>query len=167
MKSILEFLGIRKKPNGFQKFDYTCEIIEAISNSNLTDEEKRNALNGVESLCWRNPHKFFSKENYEYILKKLNKVKPIENKDSKETKILSDVINEIKDNAKEDDVICVYFIKDNRCNFVSCCYKDTLENDTEKYKNCKVKHYDKLKIETHTELYIVTYTHCIEIEKEF
>lgn len=167
MKSILEFLGIRKKPNGFQKFDYTCEVIEAISNSNLTDEEKRNALNGVESLCWRNPYKFFSKDNYEYILKKLNKVKPIENKDSKETKILSDVINEIKDNAKEDDVICVYFIKDNRCNFVSCCYKDILENDTEKYKNCKVKHYDKLKIETHTELYIVTHTYYIEIEKEF
>lgn len=54
------------------KFDYTCEILQAIAESDLSESDKNEMIQKIERACYSNPHKFFSKENYEYIKRKLD-----------------------------------------------------------------------------------------------
>lgn len=57
------------------KFDYTCEIFQAIEDSDLSESDKCEMIEKIEKLCLSNPHKYFSKENYEYIKGKLDSVR--------------------------------------------------------------------------------------------
>lgn len=76
-KIIKEFL-FPKKYNGFEiaemgkhiKFDYFCETLDLISNSNkLTSDEKHKM---IEKIAYSyNQNKFISKNNFEYLKKRL------------------------------------------------------------------------------------------------
>lgn len=54
------------------KFDYTCEILQAIAESDLSENDKNEMIEKIERACCSNPPKFFSKANYEYIKRKLD-----------------------------------------------------------------------------------------------
>ncbi len=54
------------------KFDYTCEILQAIADSDLSETDKNEMIKKIERACCTYPYKFFSKENYEYIKRKLD-----------------------------------------------------------------------------------------------
>lgn len=135
------------------KFDYTCEILQAIDESNLSESDKNEMIDKIERLICSNPHKFFSKENYEYIVEKLKLAK---------NKRLCEVVSEIKSKEhKENDTISVYYIKDT-CNFVSIDYIDSI--DVEKHKDCIVKDYNVYTIENSNSFkFFTTCSHLIEI----
>ena len=57
------------------KFDYTCEILQAIADSDLSESDKNEMIEKIERACCTYPYKFFSKENYEYIKRKLDNVR--------------------------------------------------------------------------------------------
>ena len=54
------------------KFDYTCEILQAIADSDLSESDKNEMIKKIERACCTYPYKFFSKENYEYIKRRLD-----------------------------------------------------------------------------------------------
>lgn len=136
------------------KFDYTCEILQAIDESDLSESDKNEMIRKIERHICSNPHKFFSKENYEYIVEKLKLAK---------NKRLYEVVNEIKSKEhKENDTISVYYVKDNNCNFVYVDYIDSI--DVEKHKDCIVKDHIVHTIENSNSFkFFTTCSHLIEI----
>lgn len=157
IKNILSFF-IEEKVNlrnlEVPKFDYTCEILQAIEESNLSERDKNEMIEKIERHICSNPHKFFSKENYEYIKGKLKLA---------ENKSLYEIVNEIKSKEhKETDTISVYYVKDNNCNFVYVDYIDSI--DVEKYKDCIVKEHIVHTIENSNSFkFFTTCSHLIEI----
>lgn len=57
------------------KFDYTCEILQAIADSDLSETDRNEMIKKIERACCTYPYKFFSKENYEYIKRRLDNVR--------------------------------------------------------------------------------------------
>ena len=56
------------------RFDYYCDAVELVKNSKLSDKDKKETLERMERAVFTPPYKIFSKENFNYLKSKLEKL---------------------------------------------------------------------------------------------
>lgn len=57
--------------------DYYCDAVELVKNSKLSDKDKKETLERMERVVLSPPYKIFSKDNFNYLKSKLEKLEKI------------------------------------------------------------------------------------------